>query len=480
MSLPAAPVISGDLSGYSPDEGVCAALHAAAVQAKEMHQHFLGMEHVLHAILEHEKGEGPGHAMLRTLNVDTAFLRLTIAELARRATAYGVPQMVSLRSDSRAVLKLANELRKRRGEALTHAGHAVEALLCNGNGPAARAVCFHMDMDAEAVSKLPLRLRRGLDITGLMLGLAWEFPETEADQLGRILYLERWDIRHGPFGCRQPGMWDQLECHLYRRGKRLRLLLAPTSLTTRPGRWLCMRLLRRKSAAVAVATGAQRVSVARFFREWPRTLQDHAGCVNREFFVSRKSVGRIRPLTEADGPFCRELYALLEERRQVPLGFSDSLEEWLQEPHNLRLVIELDGELAGCGALWMAEEPDPMDAEKPPLRLGGLSFGLVHPRFQRYGLGSTLLAFRMAAIHRLGGSVCRVEGTDCSVPYLERIGFRFWHRWDFPNGERLFSGAAVLTDEDADVLEGWLGAEHAALLGSLEPAPLRKLEEAAG
>lgn len=469
-------MLSGDLSGHCLDEQLQAALRAAPLQTSDGREHFIGVEHLLLAILAHENGEGPGHAFLHTLNVDTTALRHSIAEVTGKVAANSIPGMVSLRADCSSVLRLANGLRKQRGDPLTHAGHVTEALLCEGSSRAARAAGLHMDLEPDAISKLSPGLRRGLNITGLVMGLAWEIPETAEDQLGRILYLGEWDARKGPFSCRQPGLWDHLDCYLYRRGEMLRVLMAPSTLTTRLGRWLCMRSVRRKSAALAAPAGARRLSVARFFREWPRSLRDHAGGLNHSFFVSRKPAGRIRPMTDADLPFCRDLYALLEERRQVPPGFSDSLEKWLEAAGNLRLAIEFDGSLAGCGAIWLEEDPGPADAQEPKHYHGGLSFGLVHPRFQRYGLGSTLLAFRMAAIHRMGGSACRVEGTTCSVGYLERAGFRFWQTWHSPPAESLFSGAIVLTDEDVDVLESWLGPEHTVLLRTLNPPPVRSAE----
>jgi GNAT superfamily N-acetyltransferase len=177
-------------------------------------------------------------------------------------------------------------------------------------------------------------------------------------------------------------------------------------------------------------------------------------------------------MTEADMAFCRDLYTLFEQRRHVPRGFAESFEEWLKASDTVRLVIEFEGSLAGCGGFNLREDPNPEGGDAPKLAVGSLSFGLVHPRVQRHGLGSALLASRIVAIHRMGHAICTLEATTCSVAWLERAGFRFWHTWSTPAGDRLFRGAMVITDEDVSILEAWLGLERIAVLASLNPPPV--------
>lgn len=473
MSSSTASLLTGNLSGYSLDEPMQTILLAAAVEAKGRRHSFLGVEHLLFAILNHENGAGPGHAFLHTLKVDTTALRRSIAAEVGRGAARSAPTPVALRSDSRKVFALANTLRRERGEALIHAGHVAEAMVCDGTGSAMREVSYHLGLERHQLAQLPPRLRRGLHSTGLVLGLAWELPETAEDDLVRSLHLRTWTARAGPGAFLQPGLWDRMECYLYRRRRKLRVLLCPSALATRLGRWFCQRSVIQKSASLAAQPGARRISVPQFFREWPATIEDFAGSLDQDFFSARKPAGQIRLLTEADVPFCRDLYALLEKRQQVPQGHSKALAKWLQDSDTLRLVIECDGSLAGCGGLWLSEYTG---NEGTKLPLGGLSFGLIHPRFQRTGFGRTLLAFRMAAMQRMGRSICCVEGTVCSADYLERAGFRFWRTHSDPGAGTLFSGAIVLTLEDAAMLESWLGPERTAILSSLQPPPLRAEE----
>ena len=147
MSSSPATILSSDCSVFSLDENVQAALHAAALQAKERRHHFIGAEHLLAALLQRENGDGAAHAFLRSLHVETALLRDTLSGQAGKAPAHSVPARVALRSDSRAILMLANDLRQQRGEPLTHAGHVTEALLCHGNSDAARAVGYYLNLE---------------------------------------------------------------------------------------------------------------------------------------------------------------------------------------------------------------------------------------------------------------------------------------------------------------------------------------------
>jgi GNAT superfamily N-acetyltransferase len=473
MPLSNASHLSRDLPGIPLDESLLTALHTAADLAGANRQQYAGAEHLLLAILDQEGGAGPGHAILQTLKTNISSLRRSLAAHLNEAGADVSTGAAAFRSDCHRIIKLANQLRRDRAEPLLHAGHVIEGLICDGTGKTAKWISLCLGIDRHHLAQLPLRLRRGLHRTGVALGLAWELPETAEDMLGRILFLNTWTARSGPYACLQPGVWDQMECYLYLRRNKLRVLLCPSELTTRIGRWLCGRSVISKSASLAALTGARQLSLPQFFDEWPTTLTDFAGRLNPAFFTSRNAAGQLRLMTEADIPFCRDLYAHLEQRHQVPAGFSGSMEQWLHEPDSLRFAIELDGSLAGCGGFSLQEVSVTAEDTDPKLKIACLSFGLVHPRFQRYGLGSTLLAFRLAAAHHMGHFSFTAEATSCSVDYLERAGFRFWRTWRSPSRENLFSGVMQLTDEDAGLLQEWLGPERAACLGAL-PAPSLK------
>jgi len=471
-----ASLLSGNLPVLPLDEPVQAALHSAALLASGNGQQFAGLEHLLLAILNHEDGSGPGHSFLHTLKTDIPALRRSLTAGMKQEKPSTSPVSVSLRSDCRPIFKLADQLRRGRTESHIHSGHIVEAIVCDGIGKTAKWISLCIGSENLSLAKLPPLVTRGLEKTGVALGLAWELPETAEDFLGRMLYLDTWTARSGPWACLQPGLWDQMECYVYHRKNKLRVMLCPSELTTRFGRWLCFKSVIRKSASLAANAGARQIPVPRFLREWPSNLIDFAGSLNTRFFTAREPSGKLRPLTEADIPFCRDLYAHLEQRHQVPAGYSDSMNEWLHEAETLRLAIEFDDSLAGCGGFSLRRDPVSSGSGVTEHAIACLSFGLVHPKFQRRRLGSTLLAFRMAAAYHMGYSTISAEATPCSVDFLERAGFRFWRTWCSSAGEELFSGAVTLTSVDAGMLEGWLGPERLACLRALTPPPLRTSE----
>ncbi len=471
-----ASLLSGDLPVVPLDASMEAALQSAARLANGNGQQFAGLEHLLLAILDHEDGNGPGHSFLHTLGTDIPALRRSLAAGMKQQNPSTSPVAVSLRSDCRRILKMADQLRCGRTESYIHSGHVVEAIVCHGIGKTAKWISLCIGIENLTLAKLSPLVTRGLQKTGVALGLAWELPETAEDFLGRMLYLDTWTARSGPWACLQPGLWDRMECYVYHRNNKLRVMLCPSEMTTRFGRWLCRKSVIRKSANLAANAGARQISVPRFLREWPSNLTDFAGSLNTRFFTSGSPSGKLRPLTEADVPFCRELYAHLEQRHQVPAGYSDSMNEWLHEAETLRLAIELDGSIAGCGGFSLRRDPISSGNGAAEHAIACLSFGLVHPKFQRRRLGSTLLAFRMAAAYHLGYSTISAEATSCSVDFLERAGFRFWRTWRSPAGEELFSGAVTLTSADSGMLEEWLGPERLTCLRALTPPPLRTSE----
>jgi hypothetical protein len=468
----------GDFSGLFLDDEVLEALHEAALQVRGGPQHYLGVEHLLLAILKNGEGESPANRFLRTLRVNADDVRQTLEEKAVKGSGPPYAEDVLLTSECRLVLRMACELRGQRKAQRTDTGHVTEAATAEGRSLAAWSIYNHLTLDPEEIEALHPPIRRGLRVAGKRFGAAWELPLTAEASVDRFLDFPGWDRRCGPYTRLRQSLWHQMTCSVYQKEDKLRVLVTPGKSESAAGRWLNERALHRKSSELAAIPGARRMSSALALKDWPRTVSALAGRLQRDFILSRKPAGCLRLLAEADLPFCRDLYDLFEERRQVPHGFGDSFGQWLEVPDTLRLAIEFEGSLAGCGGFNLREEPNPESEDAPKLATSSLSFGLVHPRFQRHGLGNTLLGFRMAASHRMGHSICSVEGTTCSIAYLERAGFRFWQTRKTPEGEPLFSGAMVLSGDDVRILEAWLGPERMAVLCSLTPPPVKVMEAA--
>lgn len=239
--------------------------------------------------------------------------------------------------------------------------------------------------------------------------------------------------------------------------------------------------LRQGNREAAADAGWQIFASRELIQLWQQTGKQLAGRLNREFFIGRRPVGRLRELQEKDVPFCELLHHLLEENGQVPVGFAPEFQAWLKKLPDCRYAMELDGDLAGCCGIDFHPEAVPKavpagDSGPAMEVIVGLTFGLIHPAWQGKGLGTTQVAARLVAARKRGGDVAEVSATVHSVDWLERLGFRF-HRIDKSDPRSPgFIGSLLLADDDMHFLAEWLGVKHLIAQGDA-PAPVELLLE---
>lgn len=320
-----------------------------------------------------------------------------LAELPGRPDGWEGLRWLQLTPGCYDLLRTANRLRRRRRLLVIDGLMVVKAAALAGTNDLARVVAIHTELTAEEVAGLPKSLRSGLAraLRQTRCGLG------SAEGCSRRGHPHpasgEWDDRSGPIHRFYGGVLsDTLGCLVPHRDQLLVLLL-PRAGQRWFGAWLSRRFVAGRSRQLARVSGARAVDAAVALRSRPRRLIEVAGSLNRAFFEDRRPAGRMRPMEAADAPYCQELYALLERRRQVPMGFTKSFEDWLTRPTDERLIAESDGRRAGCGGWNHWPQPETESDRVSTVRGATLSYGLVHPEFQRRGIGSTLLAARLLA-----------------------------------------------------------------------------------
>ncbi|MFC5456163.1 GNAT family N-acetyltransferase [Prosthecobacter fluviatilis] len=123
----------------------------------------------------------------------------------------------------------------------------------------------------------------------------------------------------------------------------------------------------------------------------------------------------VRLCQPEDSPSCLEIYRL-----NAPGRFPEEVEQefaaLLEKDGGSMLVIEKDGRILACGGAALQDGT------------GGLHFGLIHPDFQKQGIGRLLL---MARLVRFDCAVLAIHiySVADSVGYYERYGFRRFGLW---------------------------------------------------
>ncbi len=149
--------------------------------------------------------------------------------------------------------------------------------------------------------------------------------------------------------------------------------------------------------------------------------------------TARAQPCRLRRMRPEDLPHLYEIHELLAGN-QVPSGYQQEFKESLEDPKNLTLVAEAPegGRPVACGLLRYMPE-------------GGwatLSFGLVHPDFQRRGIGHALLYARFGLLwdQMLDDTTVQLTATEYSSPWFAQLGIRWLERNFDALGHRMSTG----------------------------------------
>ncbi|QLG13208.1 GNAT family N-acetyltransferase (plasmid) [Deinococcus sp. D7000] len=132
----------------------------------------------------------------------------------------------------------------------------------------------------------------------------------------------------------------------------------------------------------------------------------------------------IRAYQPSDRAACLDIFDANTPRSFVP-GERPAFEAWLDEASGRAdyLVMEGPPGVVACGGLWVSE-----DAE----RSAGLAWGMVHPAWQRQGLGDALARVRLARLQALGVTRAVLDTSQFTAPFYARLGFQEVRRT--PNG----------------------------------------------
>lgn len=138
----------------------------------------------------------------------------------------------------------------------------------------------------------------------------------------------------------------------------------------------------------------------------PRYLLEH------EMRTPKIQGVKLRTYSPDDFAACREIHDLNVPNR-FPEDSKIQHEEYLQELPETNLVAEMDGKVIGCGG-YILNHPDYVT----------FVYGLVHPHYQRIGVGRLLFFGRIAQLQLLESDtiivICTVKA---ALPYFKKYGF---------------------------------------------------------
>jgi N-acetylglutamate synthase-like GNAT family acetyltransferase len=155
------------------------------------------------------------------------------------------------------------------------------------------------------------------------------------------------------------------------------------------------------------------------FSRWFQWLFRNPHRFSPAIAAGRMSPAIIRKLCPADIDTCCEIY-LRNEQEHFPEGHFEDFKKNLTMDSSLWLVIEVEKRVIGVGGICL---------ESADNTTCNLSFGMIHPDYQRQGFGSALLLARLAALPKPEQPifVCMAPVRN-SVKYYERFGFEFLAR----------------------------------------------------
>lgn len=122
----------------------------------------------------------------------------------------------------------------------------------------------------------------------------------------------------------------------------------------------------------------------------------------------------IRPVHPEDAPRLAEIYAANLANGLVPASYEAQFLENAFDPSVLSLVAKVQEEVVACGTVHYVNLES----------TAWLSFGLVHPSWQRRGIGSAMILTRLSLLRcSAGGCAVFLSATKNSRPFFERHGF---------------------------------------------------------
>jgi GNAT superfamily N-acetyltransferase len=131
----------------------------------------------------------------------------------------------------------------------------------------------------------------------------------------------------------------------------------------------------------------------------------------------------IRQFAPEDTAACLDIHTANLSRSLIPSQYGAEFEAQLADPSSLTLVFILDERVVACGSVsYCLRESS-----------AWLSFGMVHPDFQRRGIGSTMLLTRMSLLDVSPERPCTVylSATRYSKGFFSKHGFG----WCGTNGD---------------------------------------------
>lgn len=129
----------------------------------------------------------------------------------------------------------------------------------------------------------------------------------------------------------------------------------------------------------------------------------------------------IRPYTAADRQACVDAFKSNMPKFFMPHELSD-FENWLTDveeqkihaPDEQYFVVEQDNEVIGCGGFSIY----------PDKQRASMTWGLVHNRLHKKGIGKALIQHRITAIRKAFPSVTiNLDTTQHSFSFFEKLGF---------------------------------------------------------
>ncbi len=132
----------------------------------------------------------------------------------------------------------------------------------------------------------------------------------------------------------------------------------------------------------------------------------------------------LRAYRPEDFEACRLIYELNAPNR-FPKEVSQEHEEYLRQPPEANLIVELDHQIIGCGGLIL-NHPD----------CASFVYGLVHPEYQQLGVGRLLFFGRIAILPPLEkDTFIFIATVKPALSYYERFGFILTdHSWKDESG----------------------------------------------
>lgn len=123
----------------------------------------------------------------------------------------------------------------------------------------------------------------------------------------------------------------------------------------------------------------------------------------------------LRPWKPGDSSACMEIYRLNAPDR-FPTEVEKDFEERLTKDDRSLMVVELHGRVIACGGHAQTKDE------------AWLCYGLIHPDYQKQGVGRLLLLSRLARFGVPPGICVRICAVEASIGYYQQFGL--WYSED--------------------------------------------------